>query len=505
MGASCIPEAPISTEKRGDSEVGNDDVAVTKLIEGNAVGNVEVDVEGKKSVDFTTESNSDAHDGEEGAKNFTIDSLILKEGGALLFHSLPSKPEVAPDSFPVHKSRSAVRKNPRKNPRGLDVGKVYDSDITAKFSLRVMRASNVPEYTWTDFVKTSCINHDYFEERETSLTLYNEPFKQLRATRIPPGRFRLMYLAHYFGREATTWDIKHPNILPLVGFVVEDPTESPTFRHPLLIYPYSKDHSIETHLRQRPLRKSIILKFMHDILCGLGYLHSGVNGQVLVHGAVHERIAFVNNDGVAYLTDFGQGKFLADERSGYSDLETREAVHMQPPESEEMCPKGWIHANGVPIFEPSGDMWYFGLMLIRVLDYLYRIRDRQTWYLPLYHAVNQVKRGFTPSKPLGLEVDDAIWTFVFRCCVVMDLSKRIKAAEAKPFLEEFIRQAKSNEIFCAKLRRDRKVLEFSNPRTVVTVTKNSDVKGPQYIVRAAKPQELERISGGDMKARRMSM
>ncbi|TDL21859.1 hypothetical protein BD410DRAFT_282120 [Rickenella mellea] len=92
--------------------------------------------------------------------------------------------------------------------------------------------------------------------------------------------------------------------------------------------------------------------------------------------------------------------------------------------------------------EPAGDMWLFGSLILQIFGdrgeerYPYPPSDCQ-----FCKIVNAIKREHNLIKPLDMKIPDSVWKFVLDKCLVREPSKRISAAEAKPYIKQFMEEA----------------------------------------------------------------
>ncbi|TDL22653.1 hypothetical protein BD410DRAFT_211554 [Rickenella mellea] len=199
-----------------------------------------------------------------------------------------------------------------------------------------------------------------------------------------------------------------------------------------------------------PILTTLSLKYMHDVLCALEYLHSGIDEKAVVHGDLNNTLSIaVDYDDVASLTDFGhKDKYSLGENETNISETIYAAIRAEPPECRDSRPINWLPYHGSPILHPSGDMWSFGLLLVRVLAYPGRsVSDEaiQAIYRSIYRSVEQVKQGSRPNRSNDVVIDDDIWDFAVGKCRVMDSSKRITAQDAKPIIKGFLRHARVKE------------------------------------------------------------
>ncbi|PVF91010.1 kinase-like protein, partial [Serendipita vermifera] len=111
-----------------------------------------------------------------------------------------------------------------------------------------------------------------------------------------------------FHRELQTWwRLRHPNILPLLGYIHEDDTNE-IYR--ALISPWMENKTAAEYI-QRDLSPSQRLNLFGDVINGLQYLH---NFQpVIVHADLKPYNVLITETGVGQICDFGLVRLLQED------------------------------------------------------------------------------------------------------------------------------------------------------------------------------------------------
>ncbi|PVG01085.1 kinase-like protein [Serendipita vermifera] len=111
-----------------------------------------------------------------------------------------------------------------------------------------------------------------------------------------------------FHRELQTWwKLRHPNILPLLGYIHEDDTND-IYR--ALVSPWMENGTAAAYI-QRDLSHSQRVNLFADVISGLHYLH---NFQpVIVHADLKPLNVLIREDGVGQICDFGLVHLLQED------------------------------------------------------------------------------------------------------------------------------------------------------------------------------------------------
>ncbi|KAF5345121.1 hypothetical protein D9757_013866 [Collybiopsis confluens] len=213
-----------------------------------------------------------------------------------------------------------------------------------------------------------------------------------------------------FYSEALIWrQLKHPNILPLLGVNVE--LFTPSF---CLISPWLANKDVISFLKQNPLhnRLSVFL----DIASGLSYLHTKIT-----HGDIRGANILVTDDLHCCLADFGLALTTSDSQA-WSVATTgtmKGAIRWMAPEL--------IDTNGIPdqvLKSPSRDIFALGCTILEILTLQLPFHDQKTDYAVLACLI----AGKRPARPKHVWCPDAIWNIIIRCWV-QDPGDRPRAQE----------------------------------------------------------------------------
>ncbi|PVF94258.1 kinase-like protein [Serendipita vermifera] len=111
-----------------------------------------------------------------------------------------------------------------------------------------------------------------------------------------------------FQRELQTWwKLRHPNILPLLGYIDED---SSIDAYSALISPWVEGGTAAEYIRLE-LTASQRLALFNDVIKGLQYLHTFK--PIVVHGDLKPLNVLVTSEGVGQICDFGLIRLLQED------------------------------------------------------------------------------------------------------------------------------------------------------------------------------------------------
>ncbi|KIK61418.1 hypothetical protein GYMLUDRAFT_166629, partial [Collybiopsis luxurians FD-317 M1] len=223
-------------------------------------------------------------------------------------------------------------------------------------------------------------------------------------------------LRRRFYNEALIWrQLKHPNILPLLG--VNADLFTPSF---CLISPWMENKNIITFLKQNPLhsRQTVFL----EIAAGLSYLHS----KKITHGDFRGANILVTDDLHCCLADFGLALTTSDSQA-WSVATTgsmKGAVRWMAPEllnpediTDETLksPSRDIFALGCTMVEVSFAALELldteAIFYIQILTLQLPFRDQKTDYAVLAYVVS----GKRPVRPENVWCPDAVWNIITSC------------------------------------------------------------------------------------------
>ncbi|KIY63140.1 kinase-like protein [Cylindrobasidium torrendii FP15055 ss-10] len=212
-----------------------------------------------------------------------------------------------------------------------------------------------------------------------------------------------------FCKEALTWQgLSHPHIVPFLGIVEEEFPDvlcmvSPWMQHgTVLMY-------LNSYGRQN------VNKFLHEIVQGLGYLHS----RYIVHGDLRGANVLINDAGAACLSDFGLTVFNDTPATHSSRCEG--AVRWMAPELYSPQQFGLERF----LLTPESDIYAFACVCIELFTGnppFIELRDPA--------VILRVMGGQRPARPMGSDPSmcDGLWSLV-QACWAHDLALRPRVQE----------------------------------------------------------------------------
>ncbi|KAF9064951.1 kinase-like domain-containing protein [Rhodocollybia butyracea] len=216
-----------------------------------------------------------------------------------------------------------------------------------------------------------------------------------------------------FCNEAILWrQLKHPNILPLLGINVE--LFEPSF---CLISPWMENKDVITFLKQNPSHSRH--KVLQDIAAGIWYLHS--RSPPITHGDIRGANILITDDLRCCLTDFGLALITANSQSW-----TATTTSSMKGAIRWMAPELFNHSDSVPavLDHPSRDIYAFGCTIIEILTLQYPFHDHKTDYAVLTSLMS----GKRPQRPQNNWCNDILW-YLTTSCWKQDHSARPNAYE----------------------------------------------------------------------------
>ncbi|KAG9004307.1 hypothetical protein FRB94_006810 [Tulasnella sp. JGI-2019a] len=246
-------------------------------------------------------------------------------------------------------------------------------------------------------------------------TLRSDPSKDLQ-------------VAHRLLREISTWsNLRHPNILSLLGFYL-----SPNLDTALLVCPLEPLGSVDHFLRDHDLDIIGRMHLVAQAARGIAYLHS-LNPPV-THGDIKAANTLLNQQGDAVLCDFGLAK--SEFRSG---LETSGDF------------SGSIHFCSPELFmgaerSPSSDMWALGCLAIEIV-----LGVKPFATLKLLQIMKTVSDGELPASKEALRHPVNMWDGLIHCWH-KDPKDRVHASEFLRYwdLKIQLKGAGTDEPVCSK-------------------------------------------------------
>ncbi|KAE9402611.1 kinase-like protein [Gymnopus androsaceus JB14] len=221
-----------------------------------------------------------------------------------------------------------------------------------------------------------------------------------------------------FCKEALIWrQLKHPNILPLLGVNAE--LFSPSF---CLISPWMENRDIITYLKNNPGHNRHTV--LSEIAAGLYYLHS--RDPPILHGDIRGANILVTDDLHCCLADFGLALIISDSRT----LSTTSA--MTKGTTRWMAPELIIPNNSARQApnHTSRDVYAFGCTVLEILTLRLPFHDKTRDPAVIYSLMT----GERPARPQNIWYPDAIWDLTTRCWT-QEAAARPSAQEIYDFLQ----------------------------------------------------------------------
>ncbi|KAF9067334.1 kinase-like domain-containing protein [Rhodocollybia butyracea] len=202
-----------------------------------------------------------------------------------------------------------------------------------------------------------------------------------------------------FCNEAIIWkQLKHPNILPLLGVNVT--LFEPSF---CLISPWMKNKDVITFLRHNPSHSRH--KTLQEISAGLLYLHS--RNPPITHGDIRGANILITSDFRCCLADFGLALVTANSESlaASTTSNMKGAIRWMAPELFSDL------AEGVILDHPSRDIYAFGCTIVEIISLQHPFHDLKTDYQVLTSLIS----GKRPARPQSYWCTDPLWHLTTSC------------------------------------------------------------------------------------------
>ncbi|KAJ3994707.1 kinase-like domain-containing protein, partial [Lentinula boryana] len=206
-----------------------------------------------------------------------------------------------------------------------------------------------------------------------------------------------------FCREAVVWkQLKHPNILPILGVSTE--LFFPSF---CLISPWMENGTIMSYLKHNPTFD--LLSALRDISAGLCYLHT--REPPIIHGDIRGANILITRDLRCCLADFGLA-LVASDSDMWSTATTYHfnlmgALRWMAPECLNLESKD--EYDIVP--HPSRDIYAFACTVVEIIT-----------RKPPFHTLRQdpavilsLSKGERPPRPENVWCPDELWDLTTRC------------------------------------------------------------------------------------------
>ncbi|KAF8579024.1 kinase-like protein [Ramaria rubella] len=208
-----------------------------------------------------------------------------------------------------------------------------------------------------------------------------------------------------FCREVQFWSkLRHLNVLPFWGCWELD--EYRLF----MISPWASNGNSLQYVQRYPGadRRRILLQSAE----ALAYLHSGEEGDALVHGDLKADNVLISETGDALLADFGLTRYvekLASVSGTPSGISAHGHTRFSAPEL--LLPQ----SNKEPRPTPESDVFAFACFLVQLYTEELPFVDIKVEA----QVITEIIGGRTPSRPMGLAIqrglDDDIWKLANDC------------------------------------------------------------------------------------------
>ncbi|KAF5381132.1 hypothetical protein D9757_009417 [Collybiopsis confluens] len=230
-----------------------------------------------------------------------------------------------------------------------------------------------------------------------------------------------------FLNEALLWrQLKHPNILPLLGVNME--LFSPSF---CLISPWMKNRDIVTYLKENPEHDLSLV--LYEIAAGMQYLHT--RDPPFVHGDIRGGNILVTDDLRCCLADFGLTLVAPNSHltaSFSSSSSVNGAVRWLAPEYVT------FGAGSPPPNYTSRDVYAFACTIVEILTLKLPFHDYPNDVAVIFALINAER----PTRPLDVWYPDEIWDLTSRCWA-QNSRDRPSAVEIYEVLEDMTKTSPS--------------------------------------------------------------
>ncbi|KAI0074140.1 kinase-like protein [Panus rudis PR-1116 ss-1] len=194
-------------------------------------------------------------------------------------------------------------------------------------------------------------------------------------------RIRLLY------EQGVIWPtLRHPHILPVLGFIRDSLEETPTMLDCSFVVPWLRHGNILTRLSSMEHQEHMppFSDWLKQIISGIKYLHE----EQLVHGSLRGSNVLIDENNVVKLADYGTSPYVEDEHDECGALNGVEMSRWMAPE------KLSLDLDQVFIPSPQHDIYAFGCLWIE----LHSRRPPFPDYTD-HLASLQVLKGSTPQLP----------------------------------------------------------------------------------------------------------
>ncbi|KAF5378042.1 hypothetical protein D9757_011511 [Collybiopsis confluens] len=216
-----------------------------------------------------------------------------------------------------------------------------------------------------------------------------------------------------FLHEALIWrQLKHPNVLPLLG--VSSELFFPSF---CLISPWMANSNVVSYLRRNP-QHSFSQTAISRYCCRLDYLHT--RSPPIIHGDIRGANILVNASGHCCLADFGLSVITTTSEAWSSATTSamKGAIRWMAPEYVRQDGSTDTLSNHTP-----RDVYAFGCTIIEILTGKMPFYDRKTDVAVLLSLIS----GERPARPRDIWYPETVWE-IATSCWAEDGQSRLNAA-----------------------------------------------------------------------------
>ncbi|KLO11196.1 kinase-like protein [Schizopora paradoxa] len=214
-------------------------------------------------------------------------------------------------------------------------------------------------------------------------------------------------LAKRLAREMRIWaKLKHPNILPFLGFFVEGKN-----RVLSLISEWMENGTLYHFMKTFPRGGTIARIILRGIASGLDYLHS----QNVIHADLKSANILISSFGTPLLADFGLSlavsstQSMSNPSSSSSGADTKGTVRWM---AIELLPMNDEIPHQVP--DKKSDVWAFGMIIYELLSWK-KPYYTQTQDTLVVIAINNGARPTKPEEGSSSAVFDHLWSLAQIC------------------------------------------------------------------------------------------
>ncbi|KIK59358.1 hypothetical protein GYMLUDRAFT_245426 [Collybiopsis luxurians FD-317 M1] len=241
---------------------------------------------------------------------------------------------------------------------------------------------------------------------------------------VEPDENTRAEIREQFCHEALIWrQLKHPNILPLLG--VERELFSPSF---CLISPWMKNKDIITFLKQNPHHS--LSSVLCEVAAGLLYLHS--REPPVIHGDIRGGNILVNDDLRCCLADFGLAVVTTSSQAWSHTTSSCTCKGS----TRWLAPEYIFNRGSLVPKHTSQDVYAFGCTIIEILTKKLPFCDLRNDAA----VISSLNEGGRPSRPESISYPEILWDLTNRCWA-QDAHTRPSANEIHSILEGLLGSA----------------------------------------------------------------